>query len=68
MNRFLVALALLPVACVAQADPVPSVRGVYTLGLSALMGGSVQSPASGLHWRVYKEAAESDGSHLLVAE
>ena len=68
MNRFLAALALLLVASAALADPVPGVRGVYTLSLGALMGGTTRSPSSGLHWRVYNEAAESDGSHLLVAE
>ena len=38
------------------------------LSLSAVLGTATQPLASGLHWRIFNERAEADGSHVLIAE
>ena len=65
-------LLVLHIAAQAEApQPLaisPAQRGQVLLSLSAVLGGTQKPMTSGLRWRVFKEAAETDGSHLLVAE
>ena len=74
-NRFLgcaLAACLLQVPLAMAEGPIfpPRVieRGPATLRLSAVYGGTLKPVASGLKWRVFDEAAQADGSHILVAE
>ena len=56
---------------VARAEgpaPIPVEAGGPVLNLSAVLGGGTQPVRFNLHWRVYGEAANADGSHELVAE
>ncbi|WP_158814105.1 hypothetical protein [Methylocapsa sp. S129] len=48
---------------VAQSEP-----GKAVLHLSAVLGQASAPMQAGLHWRVFNERAEADGSHALVAE
>ena len=42
--------------------------GQGVLYLSATLGANARPIVSGLHWRIFQERAEADGSHALVAE
>ena len=67
-------LALLFAAAGADARaeggpaPVPVETGAPVLNLSAVLGAGSQPVRANLHWRVFNEAANADGSHELVAE
>lgn len=58
-------LALLVFSPAAFAQ---SAGGPTFLTLNAVLGGTQKPVTAGLHWRLYQEAAEADGSHVLVAE
>ena len=52
----------------AGRTPPALEAGQGVIYLSATLGNSARPIVSGLHWRVFQERAEADGSHLLVAE
>jgi hypothetical protein len=52
----------------APAAPAQNVPARGLLYLSAVFGNDNQRVRSGLHWRVFNERAEDDGSHALAAE
>lgn len=57
-----------PVAPGAGRTPPVLEPGQGVLYLSASLGNSPRPIVSSLHWRVFQERAEPDGSHALVAE
>jgi len=58
-------LGLLAPALAENANFEP---GKTLLHLTALLGDGGSPVQAGLHWRLFKEQTESDGSHALVAE
>ena len=48
--------------------PTPVESAAPVLNLSAVLGAGGQPVRANLHWRVFNEAANADGSHDLVAE
>jgi hypothetical protein len=57
-----------PAAPSAGSTPPVLEPGQGVLYLSAVLGNSPRPIVSSLHWRVFQERAEADGSHALVAE
>jgi hypothetical protein len=52
----------------AIAQNPPGEPGKTTLHLSAVLGQASAPLEAGLHWRLFNERAEADGSHALAAE
>jgi hypothetical protein len=68
-GRFLALLfALLGASAPAGAQNAPDEPGRTILHLTAALGDSGAPLRAGVHWRVFNEKAEADGSHLLIAE
>ncbi len=58
-----------PATAGPRAPPSPSEAGQSSLYMSAVFAtGDTQPVMAGLKWRVFREQAEADGSHRLVAE
>jgi hypothetical protein len=60
-----------PGACVlapAAARPARAEPGKAVLRLSAVLGEGGAPMTAGLHWRVFNERADSDGSHAMIGE
>jgi hypothetical protein len=51
-----------------DAQNAPGRPGKATLHLSAVLGDATTPLQAGLHWRLFNERTEADGSHALVAE
>jgi hypothetical protein len=69
-GRRLVAViaALVTALGVAAAQNAPTEPGKTIVHLVATLGDGTAPLQAGLHWRLYSEHAEADGSHALVAE
>jgi hypothetical protein len=63
-----VILALLGLLGPALAQNAGVEPGKTLLHLTALLGDGGSPVQAGLHWRLFKEQTESDGSHALVGE
>ncbi len=61
-------LAALGALSPAAAQNAPSEPGKTALHLSAALSDASAPLQAGLHWRLFSERAEPDGSHALVAE
>lgn len=67
--RFVTAMAFVMLTAPSRAElAAPTERPRPALTLSATLANAAQPLRSNLHWRIYNEAAEADGSHALVAE
>jgi hypothetical protein len=73
LGRFVRGLVLMVLVCAGAFAPAvgqtaPGEPGKTSLHLSAVLGQASAPLQAGLHWRIYNERAEPDGSHALVAE
>jgi hypothetical protein len=69
IGRFVAVIAILVGALgAAAAQNSPAEPGKTVLHLVGLLGDGGAPMQSGLHWRLFNEKAEADGSHALVAE
>lgn len=73
MGKFVGRLVLVVLVCAGVFAPAisqtaPGEPGKTSLHLSAVLGQASAPLQAGLHWRIYNERAEPDGSHALVAE
>ena len=69
VGRFVaVILACLGAFASATAQNAPREPGTTTVHLIAGLGEASAPLQAGLHWRLFNERAEPDGSHALVAE
>ncbi len=73
MRIFVTRFVFAVLACVgafapAAAQYAPGEPGKTIVHLSALLGLASAPLQAGLHWRIFNERAEADGSHAMVAE
>ena len=73
MGMFVGRLVLVVLVCAGVFAPAigqtaPGEPGKTSLHLSAVLGQASAPLQAGLHWRIFNERAEPDGSHALVAE
>jgi hypothetical protein len=73
LGKFVRGLVLMVLVCAGAFAPAvgqtaPGEPGKTSLHLSAVLGQASAPLQAGLHWRIYNERAEPDGSHALVAE
>jgi hypothetical protein len=73
LGKFVTGLVLAVLVCISALAPAlgqtaPGEPGKTSLHLSAVLGQASAPLQAGLHWRIYNERAEPDGSHALVAE
>jgi hypothetical protein len=73
MRIFVTRLIFAVLACVGAFTPTsaqyaPGEPGKTIVHLSALLGQASAPLLAGLHWRIYNERADNDGTHVLVAE
>jgi hypothetical protein len=73
MRIFVTRFVFAVLACVgafapAAAQYAPGEPGKTIVHLSAVLGQASAPLQAGLHWRVYNEKADSDGTHVLAAE
>jgi hypothetical protein len=73
MRIFVTRLVFAVLACAgafapAAAQNAPGEPGKTLLHLSALLGQASVPLQAGLHWRIFRERADNDGTHGLVAE
>jgi len=73
MRIFVTRLVFAVLACVGALTPTsaqyaPGEPGKAVVHLQAFLGQASAPLLAGLHWRIYNERADNDGTHVLAAE